>query len=207
MCCIGCISTERPQSTTINNIQEYTPMAEQFSSFTELKKTLDDYKTDGRLDSSSLKYVSYINIIDSRDFDIPVSKISVSIGSVGVYYDFPAKDSSLIKKYQSEQDEKSVLVLSYLRVITRLNVDPLPKNVLPNSIKNNLSLFNEMEKDGQTYYVSALQSFKNELIGWEIFWVRDGIEIGVGIPVTMGLDEGLNICQNSIIKYEVFSHQ
>ena len=201
--CTGCVTTEMPHSTTTNSFSEFTPMPEQFSSFDDLLSTIDAYRNDGRFDSSSLKHIRHINIIDSRNNELPLSKIVVSIGSAGVYYDYLAQDSLLIKQYNNNQDERSVEALSYVRVITMLNIDPLPPNQAPDFIKNNQSIFEEIEREEQIYYVAELTSNNNELIGWEIFWVMDGFVVCVGIPLTMGLDEGLNLCQNAIEKYEI----
>jgi hypothetical protein len=201
--CAGCISSERPHSTTINSISEFTPMPEQFSSFDELLRTIDDYRTDGRFKSSGLKHIRHINIIDSRNCELPLSKIFVSIGNVGVYYDYVEQDILLINQYNNNQDERSVEALSYVRVITTLNVDPLPPNQVPDFIMNNQSIFEKIEKDGQIYYIAALTSSIDELIGWEIFMVIDGFVVTVGIPVTMGLNAGLNLCQNAIMKYDI----
>ena len=201
--CAGCMSSERPHSTTINSISEFTPMPEQFSSFDELLRTIDDYRTDGRFKSSGLKNIRQINIIDSRNYEMPLSKIFVSIGNVCVYYDYIEQDSLLINQYNNDQDERSVEALSYVRVITMLNVDPLPPNQVPDFIMNNQSIFEKIEKDGQIYYIAALTSSIDELIGWEIFMVIDGFVVTVGIPVTMGLNAGLNLCQNAIMKHEI----
>jgi hypothetical protein len=84
-----------------------------------------------------------------------------------------------------------------------LNVDPLPPNQVPDFIMNNQSIFEKIEKDGQIYYIAALTSSIDELIGWEIFMVIDGFVVTVGIPVTMGLNAGLNLCQNAIMKHEI----
>ncbi len=174
------------QTTTIVEANSYS-LPDEFKSINELSNAV---KSNAGIENSNLENLDYIFVLNKTPIDLPVSKIIITQGSAGVYYMVDKIDENLSKKYQD--DSEIVQILSTIRVITYRNV--IADGDKPGIVAENLDSFKSYEIDGRNYYAADVLATDGTLIGWEIFWSQDNLELCVGVPVSFGIDQALQYC-------------
>lgn len=193
--------------TSENTSSNYTAQPGQVSSFPIEFASFDDLTAAIEIKDSvendamyrNLDDLDFILILGKTPSELKVSNIIVCWGVAGVYYAIDNPDETLIEKFKSSDAfgaTDAIVMLSSVKVITYRNVKAYGEK--PNILNGNESVFKEYKAEGRSYYAAEI-IYSDTLVGWEIVWVQDGLELCVGIPVSFGIEEGLKYC--NVVKY------
>lgn len=168
-----------------------------FASFDELIAAIENKDTvENDAMYRNLDNLDFILVLGKTPLELKVSNIIVSWGAAGVYYAIDNPDETLIEKFKSSDAFRAtdaILMLTSVKVITYRNVKAYGEK--PSIVGAD---YKEYMAEGRSYYAAEI-IYSDTLVGWEIAWVQDGLELCVGIPVSLGIEEGLKYC--NVVKY------
>lgn len=170
------------------------PLPDYFSSVNDLSNAI---KSADFNKYKNINNLNYVYLLDKTPCQLPVSKIIVDYGCVGVYYSSSFVDQKLIEKYKDNHD--TIQSLTSIKIITYRNI--VATDNVPSIVLDNQDSFKSYDLNGQKFYAISVNADDGAIIGWEIFWVQDNQDICVGIPVNYGIEEALKYC--SCIKHNL----
>lgn len=187
-CDVGLGSVSSPSGTE-SELAEGNALPVYFKSLDDIKTVVQKNDFSG---NANLRNLDYINVLSDSISGLNLSDITVTAGSVAVYYPISNSEGPLLDKYK--EDKEITQLLSNIKVVTFRNV--IIDDDVPNIVKDNKGLFSEHKIGDTSFYVSDIKD-NGTLVGREIFWVQDRMLICVGTPGNISLEDALKYCRCS----------